>query len=151
MEEILQIAFFVFFAGVKILIAPSTMLAAGYSVISTMIITYSGGLLGSIVFYYFGVAIFKWWEKFTGSNKKIKKRFSKKSRTLVKVKSRYGIIGLASLAPIISVPVSAFLVARFFPGKDKVVGIYALTLIPISMLLTWLSNPVIQFMKYIFQ
>lgn len=151
MEEILQIAFFVFFAGVKILIAPSTMLAAGFGVFKTMLVTYIGGLLGAIVFYYFGVAIFKWWERITGAKNKAKKRFSRKSRTLVKVKSRYGIIGLACLAPIISIPLSAFLVARFFPGKDKVVAVYAVVLVPVSMLLTWMSNPVIQFMRYIFQ
>lgn len=144
MVEIFEIAFFVFLASVKILFAPASMLAAGHSLIETMIITYVGGLLGSIVFYYFGVAIFNWWDGITGKNKKKKFIFSRKARTMVSVKMRYGIIGLAALAPIISVPVSALIVAKFFPANNRVVAVYALVLAPISVGLTLLSDPVIQ-------
>lgn len=149
--EIVEVLLFVGLAAVKILVAPSIMLAAGFSSIKTIIVTYIGGLLGSILFYYFGVIIFTWWDNITGVKKKRKLLFSRKSRAMVAVKIRYGIIGLAALAPIISVPLSAFIVAKFFPGKHKVVGIYALVLIPVAIGLTLLSNPVIQLLNEVFQ
>jgi hypothetical protein len=90
------------------------------------------------------VAIFGWWDELVGNKKTGKHIFSSKARAMVRVKTRYGIIGIALLAPIISVPVSALIVAKFFPGKNKVVGIYALIFIPISIGLTFLSEPVIE-------
>ena len=144
MHDVVSIFLFLILAGTKLLLAPAAMLAAGFSPIKTMIVTYLGALQGAVVFYYFGVVIFSWWDKLTGKDDKKKKFvFSKKSRAMVSVKIRYGIIGLASLAPIISVPISAFIVAKFFPGKHKVIGIYAIVLIPISIGLTLLSEPVI--------
>jgi len=143
MQDIIQIILFGLLAASKLLLAPAAMLAAGYHPIPVMIITYTGALLGSTMFYYFGVAIFNWWDRITGADKKAKFIFSKKSRAMVKVKVRYGIIGLASLSPIISVPISAFIVAKFFPGRNKVVGIYAIVLIPISVGLTLISEPII--------
>jgi membrane protein YqaA with SNARE-associated domain len=143
MHQIINVILFGLLAATKLLLAPAAMLAAGYHPISTMIITYIGALVGSVVFYYFGVAIFNWWDRVSGKDKKDKFVFSKKSRAMVKVKIRYGIIGLAAMAPIISVPISAFIVAKFFPGKNKVIGIYAIVLIPISVGLTLISEPII--------
>lgn len=144
MTNALGILLFIFLAGTKILLAPGVMLAAGYGLFKTMIITYVGALIGATIFYYFGVAIFSWWDKLVGNNSKTKYVFSKSARTMVRVKIRYGIMGIVALAPIISIPVSALIVAKFFPGKHKVIGVYAILLIPISIGLTFLSKPIIQ-------
>ena len=144
MGELAGVLFFIVLAGTKILLAPGFMLAAGYGIVKTIIITYIGSLLGSIIFYYFGVAIFGWIDKLLGNRQRKKLLFSRKARAMVKVKIRYGIIGLASISPIISIPISSLIVAKFFPGKHKVVGVYAIVLIPISILLTLLSEPIIQ-------
>lgn len=156
MENLVSVFLFLILAGTKLLMAPAAMLAAGFNPIKTMIVTYVGALIGATVFYYFGVAIFTWWDKFTGKTDKPSKFiFSKRSRAMVQVKIRYGIIGLASLAPFISIPISAFIVAKFFPGKHKVIGIYAIVLIPIAIGLTLISEPVIipivEVIKHIFQ
>ena len=143
MQDVISILFFLFLAGTKLLLAPASMLAAGFGIWKTIIVTYVGALLGSIVFYYFGVAIFGWWDRLVGNSNMEKLVFSRKSRAMVAVKIRYGIMGLASLAPIISIPISALIIAKFFPGKHKVVGIFAMVLIPISIGLTFLSEPVI--------
>lgn len=150
MTDIIHVILFGLLAGTKILMAPLAMLAAGFPVWKAIVVTYVGSLVGATVFYYFGVAIFKWWDDMFGSSEAPKKMFSRKARTMVKVKARTGIIGLAALAPIISIPVSAFIVAKFFPGKNKVIGIYAVVLIPVAILLTLLSNPVINLFKHLF-
>lgn len=144
MGELAGVLFFLVLAGTKILLAPGIMLAAGYGVVKAMIVTYIGSLLGAIVFYYFGVSIFSWIDKILGNKQNKKIIFSRKARAMVKVKIRYGIIGLASLSPIISIPISSLIVAKFFPGKHKVVGVYAVVLIPVSIILTLISEPIIQ-------
>lgn len=143
MAHLAGILFFLLLAGTKLLLAPSIMLAAGFGFIETMIITYVGALMGATTFYYFGVAIFKWLDELTHYTPSQKHVFTKKARTMVKVKIRYGIMGIALLAPIISIPISALIVAKFFPGKNKVIGIYAIILVPIAIGLTFLSEPVI--------
>ena len=102
MTHIAGIALFVLLAATKVLLAPGIMLASGMGTIETMVITYAGALLGATIFYYFGVAIFGWWDKLVGNDKVKKHVFSTKSRAIVKVKTHTGIIGIAALAPIIS-------------------------------------------------
>ncbi len=143
MTHIAGIALFLFLAGTKLLIAPSIMLAAGTGILETIIITYIGSLLGATLFYYFGVAIFSWWDKLVGNDKVKKSIFSNRSRAIVKVKIHTGIIGIAALAPIISIPISALIIAKFFPGKNKVVAVFAVILIPVAIGLTFLSKPII--------
>jgi len=150
MQDIISVFLFLLLAGTKLLLAPASMLAAGFGLIKTMVVTYCGALFGAIIFYYFGVAIFNWWDNLF-KTKSTKFIFSKRARAMVAVKIRYGIMGLALLAPIISVPISALIVAKFFPGKHKVVGIYALVLIPISIILTLISEPVIQPLVQVFK
>lgn len=150
MTEIIQVVLLGLLAATKILIAPLSMLAAGFPIWKTILVTYVGALIGATVFYYFGVAIFKWWDALFGHHSEPRKLFSRKARAMVQVKARTGIIGLAFLAPIISIPVSAFIIAKFFPGKHKVIAIFAVVLIPISILLTLLSNPVIGLFKHVF-
>mgnify|MGYP003633622447 CR=1 FL=1 len=144
MTDAISIFFFLLLAGTKILLAPGIMLAAGLGMIKTMIVTYIGALIGATIFYYFGVAIFKWWDALVGNKNKDKFIFSKKARAVVKIKIQYGIIGIAMLAPIISIPASALIIAKFFAGKHKVIAVYSVILIPISIGLTLLSKPVIQ-------
>ncbi|MFT4752873.1 MAG: hypothetical protein ACI85Q_000409 [Salibacteraceae bacterium] len=143
MAHIASVILFLFLAGTKLLIAPGIMLASGMGIIETIFITYFGAVIGAIVFYYFGVTIFKWWDGVMGTENKSKHIFSRKSRVMVKVKTQYGIIGVAAMAPIISIPISALIVAKFFPDNKKVVPIYALVFIPVSIGLTFLSEPVI--------
>lgn len=151
MPDFLEVFLFIGLAATKLLLAPLAMLTSGYSILKTIIVTYIGALLGATVFYYFGVAIFKWWDDFFGNSKSNKKVFSRKSRSIVEVKIRAGILGLALLAPIISIPISAFVIAKFFPGKHKVVGIYATALIPISIILAFISEPVSTWFQGLFQ
>lgn len=54
-------------------------------------------------------------------NRKPKKVFSKKSRRLVRIKSKYGLVGIALLNPVIlSIPIGTFIAVRFYKNKKKV-------------------------------
>ena len=55
------------------------------------------------------------WRMVVPPKDKPKKKFSRKNKLIVRVKSRWGLIGLALITPtIISIPVGTLLAARYF-------------------------------------
>lgn len=89
----------------------------------TLIWTNIGGTLG--IFFFSGLSkiILDLWQKSWFTNKLFHKRknprqkkiFTKRSRRLIKIKSKYGFPGIVILNPVIlSIPVAAFLVTRYY-------------------------------------
>jgi hypothetical protein len=89
----------------------------------TLIWTNIGGILGVYFFSGLSKLILDFWQQ-SWLKKKIsprkeknkqKKVFTKRSRKLIKIKSRYGFPGIVILNPVIlSIPVAAFLVVRYY-------------------------------------
>lgn len=118
MGDVVKIFGLLIFSGVKFFLAPSTAIISGYSYTETILITTIGGIGGVITFYYFGEFL-----QYVFSRKKKKKKekkvFTRMNRTIVRVKSTYGLLGLAVLTPcLFSIPLGALLAARYF-DKDK--------------------------------
>jgi hypothetical protein len=90
-----------------------------------MAVSISGGVTGSIVFTYMSDVLIKWTKRIKLKYFKTHKHpkiFTRKNRIIIKVKKRFGLYGVAFLAPIlISIPVGAFLGDRFFRNKKKVI------------------------------
>ena len=86
----------------------------------------SSGTFGIIVFMFLSSGILNFWNWFkrkTGlfKRKKPRRKFSKKSRRWVKIKSRYGLVGIAFLTPfLLSIPVGCFIATRYYKNKKKV-------------------------------
>ncbi|MGB0427477.1 MAG: hypothetical protein ACPGEC_00950 [Flavobacteriales bacterium] len=78
-----------------------------------------GGLTGYLLFYYFSAYLIQLFSKVRfGRKGKRKKTFRKRNRFIITVVRKYGLIVLALLTPVIfSIPVGAFLAARYFPKK----------------------------------
>lgn len=91
-----------------------------------LIFSLSSGIFGIFLFMYLSSKIIQAWEWFKNKTgwfkRKIpKKVFTRKSRRLVRMKSRYGLVGIALLSPfIISLPIGCFLAVRFYKNKRKV-------------------------------
>jgi hypothetical protein len=93
----------------------------------TILWTNVGGILGVFFFAYLSEKILFLWKKyvkifflklfkikkdFSTSPKKV---FTKKSRRIIRVKNKYGLVGIALITPILlSIPVGVFLVVRYF-------------------------------------
>lgn len=146
--EVGTILLLIVVSGTKFLTAPAVILAAGYSKLATIIITFVGGSLGCTFFFYLGGRVFKWWQRYFPSKKK--KTFSRKNRILVKFKNRFGVLGIAALIPLISIPASCFLAAKYFANDKKAIPAYVLSSFVYSILLTLFSEPVIDFLKKAF-
>ena len=85
----------------------------------------TGAVFGSIAFTYVFSGIIKWWEKLKGSYFKTHqhtKIFTKSNRRIIRIKHRFGLVGIAILTPIfLSIPIGAFLADRFYKDKKKVI------------------------------
>jgi len=125
---ILEILSYLLLSATKFSVAAAVLLALDYmNYTKTALILFVGGSVGTLVFYYFGTIISTYLDKLLNKkNSKPKKTFSRKNRLIIKVKSSYGLIGLALLTPIIfSIPIGSLLAARFF-SRNKYVLHYLL-------------------------
>jgi len=92
------------------------------SVTETLIYTNIGGILGTFVFIYFSHFLIKLcdyllYQKFN-LHKKSKRIFTKANRLFVKIKSKYGLLGIAGLSPVIlSIPIGSFLAVKYYGIK----------------------------------
>lgn len=137
--EIAEIASIFFLSAVKFMFAPGVAAAAGYSLFETILITSTGGMFGITVFYYFGLwitqTIDKW--RYRKNGKKTKKVFTRKNKFIVKLKGRFGLIGLVIVTPaILSIPIGCVVAAKFYYRNKQT---YPLLLLSTCMWSTGLS------------
>ena len=104
---------------------PAAVYAFDYNYLQCILTSCAGAIFSTIVFTYLSDGIIKWWHAFKGkwfSKKSEKKHFTKANRRIVKIKNRFGLIGIAALTPILlSIPLGAFLAERFYKDKKKVI------------------------------
>ena len=126
MEEFLVI----FFSSVKFgLTFPLAIIEYNLGFMETILWTNVGGLIGILVFAFLSEQLLFLWRNylwnflqklFNISREKVKtkKIFTKKNRRIVKIKSKYGLAGIALSTPILlSIPLGVFLTIRYFNHK----------------------------------
>ena len=127
-------------SSVKFILAPFISLGYGFSFVQTIIYTTIGGILGILFFFYLSKWIIKLYYKycpvivtyFTGKQKesrihkcsvrkiKRKKIFNWRNKFLIKIKHKYGFIGIIVLTPIVfSIPLGAFLANKYYSNKKN--------------------------------
>jgi hypothetical protein len=105
---------------------PFFVIKQEYSFWESLLFGVASGTFGIIVFMYLSSGIlsaWNWFKRKTGlfKRKKPRKIFSKKSRRWVKVKTRYGLFGIAAITPfILSIPIGCFIAMRYYKNKKKV-------------------------------
>jgi hypothetical protein len=104
---------------------PAAVYAFDYNYLQCILTSCAGAIFSTIVFTYLSDGIIKWWEKFKDkwiTKKGPKKHFTKSNRRIIKIKNRFGLVGIAALTPILlSIPLGAFLAERFYKDKKKVI------------------------------
>jgi hypothetical protein len=119
---LLQILLTIFFSSFKF--AATFPLVIGqfkFSFVESILWTNVGGVAGIFFFAYLSEKVLRWWKQLFRSRKKPKKdqqpkkRFTKRNRRIVRIKQRYGLIGIAITTPfLLSIPVGVFLVVRYY-------------------------------------
>lgn len=133
-------------ASVKFVLSPFEAERQGFNFRDAFLITTSGGILGVIAFTYIGDALVYGWKKFTGlfkshKDKKPGKKFTWTSKLTVRIKMKFGLLGLAITTPcLISIPVGTFMTHRFYRKKMRNVLFIITSLLIWSVLLNGLAQ-----------
>jgi hypothetical protein len=128
----LTCAFFFGKAGV-----PTAIAFFKFNFFKVMLISWGGGISGVILFTYMSEAILKAIHKFRVKRHLIHRRriFTKFNRRVIKIKQRFGLIGIAFITPIIGTPVGCFIAERFYRDKKKVIVYQSISIVFWSLLL----------------
>ena len=104
---------------VKFIAGPTLGYAAGFSFITTVLITTGGMMASVLLFTYLGTLLR---EKVLSRFLKPRKLFNKKNRRVVSIWKKYGLAGVSFLTPLILTPIGGtVLVVSFGTPKAKVI------------------------------
>jgi membrane protein DedA with SNARE-associated domain len=107
-QLILKVATIYFSCMLKFIFGPLGGYAAGFPLITTILVTVAGMMTVVLLFTFFGNWIK---EKVIGRFFKKRNRFSQNNRRFVTIWKRYGLIGVAALTPIILTPIGGTILA----------------------------------------
>jgi uncharacterized membrane protein len=107
----------------KFIAGPVLGFAAGYSPLEIIFVTVLGMMSSVTVFTFLGSKLKKIYQSKFG---KAKKTFSKKSRQIVSLWSKYGELGIAFLTPILLTPVGGTLILVSFGTRKRKIFSYML-------------------------
>lgn len=132
-------------SGVKLLFTPIgavTALADMFSLIEIALFCAAGGITGSVVFFYIGKGIDKAGAK--KPRKPGKKIFTKQNRKIVRIKHKFGLYGMSLTIGIISVPIGAILVGKYFNTDKRAIPALILSSIAWSFAITYITALIVQ-------
>jgi hypothetical protein len=126
MEEVLKIATVILFCSLFFskMGMPAAVILFKFNFWKVLIVSCIGGIGGAVAYVFLFSAILKWWDKFQEKRYAGKKKliFTKSNRKIIKIKNRFGLLGIAILTPaLLSIPLGAFLADRFYKNKPKVI------------------------------
>lgn len=134
MEELLKILGIALISALKPIIALPTSVATGAQYFETIAGGILGGCVGIWVYLYSLDYLILTYQKFIlirrqkpGYVEKVtipKKKFTKRNRMIVRLMSKYGLVGIAAITPLLSLPLGVFIAARindkFIHNRKKV-------------------------------
>ena len=124
--QVLQIIVTILSSSVRFAMTfPLVIMQFKFSFLETLLWTNVGGVLGIYFFAFLSEQVMAWWKgmfrkrrsriKGTAREKKV---FTKRNRRIVRIKQRYGFLGIAITTPLLlSIPVGASLVVRYYRSR----------------------------------
>lgn len=115
----------IFFATWKFAaIFPLAFYAMNMSFAEIMLYANIGGVLGVLIFSFFFKVLIdvlnRYWPEKLKIRNNTNKVFTKRSRMILKIKMKYGLMGIVILSPsVLSIPVGSFLVTKYYGLKTK--------------------------------
>ena len=129
MDSLWEIALVFLLSTVKFVFgAVPLALGFGFSFFQAVTITSLGGFTGVTFFVYMSDKILHIYHKRMARkhaehpNPSTKKVFTRQHRNIVKIKQRFGLVGIALLTPLLfSIPIGCFLAVRYFHNKQVII------------------------------
>ena len=127
-EEIIKIGSIMFASSFKMLFGVPLSLAAGYGILETLFLASLGGIIGVVVFTFFSQWLIQTVDRVTFFKRK-SKVFSKRNRMIIRVRQRFGLMGLAFIAPNLTIPIGTFVLVKYFKNRRKIILYESLSVI----------------------
>ncbi len=141
-------------SSVKFLFAPFESERYHFSFGESFTITTIGGLIGIFAFYYAGSNITHWWRHSVAIiksifirkpaeviEKKPRKVFTRTKRFVIRIKMKFGLVGIALVTPcIISIPIGTIVAANFYRKRKGVLLYFIVSLLLWSLILNGLAQ-----------
>lgn len=123
-EEIVKIISIFLLTMLKVFFGPTLGYAAGFHIVTTILITIGGMMASVVLFTFFGTWLReKILHRF---QKKDQKKFTPKKRKLVTLWKKYGLVGVAVLTPLLLTPIGGTIVAVSFGSPKQKILLYML-------------------------
>lgn len=124
---------------VKFLFAGLISYGFNHTYWQTILLTAIGGSAGTIGFFLLGKRVMEWFrQRFvrkraerTAKGLRLKPVFTRTNRWIVRVKHSYGLLGIAVMPPILSIPITAVLAAKYFHHDRRALPVL------VSAVLAW--------------
>jgi len=105
---------------------PLVIIQFEFSFLETILWTNIGGIMGIYFFAFLSDKMIAWWNRTfrkkiieRTSHTKEKMVFTKKNRRIIRIKQRYGLLGIALSTPfLLSIPIGTFLVIRYYRSSQ---------------------------------
>lgn len=126
-------------SALKLLFTPigAVLMPSQYpSLLEIALISSAGGAVGAIVFFFVGKGIDKISTKPRDPNKKI---FTNKNRKIIRIKNKFGLIGMSLTIGIISVPIGAILVGKYFNTQKAAIPTLILSALAWGFAVTYIT------------
>ena len=126
MESVWEIISVFLLSTVKFVFGAVPMaLSFGFSFFEAVTVTSLGGFTGVTFFVLMSDKLITYFKKRSAlqqhEDKPAKKIFTRRNKTIVKVKHRYGLAGIALLTPLLlSIPIGCFIAVRYFKNKQQI-------------------------------
>jgi Sec-independent protein secretion pathway component TatC len=108
----------------------TSALALSFPFFKSLTITTLGGITGSLLFIFISDKVIAFLKKRRlskkHSGKTKKKNFTFQNKFLVKIKKRFGLLGIAVATPITSYPLGCYIAVRYYPKEKQRIFIYML-------------------------
>lgn len=129
---------------VKFLLAAAVSYGFNHTYLETVLLLSIGGGIGTFAFFKAGSRMLEWL-RLRGLRRKAlrvargeapKRVFTRTNRFIVRVKHGYGLIGLAIMPPILSIPITAILAAKYFRHDRRALPFLLATVVAWSFALS---------------
>lgn len=155
-HSILKYLLILALSSVKFLFAPPLSFEFGFSFLQTWLVTTLGGVAGVIFFFYLSKGMLAIYLRYFDRHitkfyanlravvwnsdqlpEPVKKIFTFRNKTLVKIRRKYGLAGIIILTPILlSIPLGTFLVIKYYSRQKNLLAYLSLSVVAWSLVMS---------------
>ncbi len=143
-EQVLSALSVLAMGALKFLFAAPLSYGLGFSFPGTLALLLIGGGLGMTGFFFAGARVMEWFRvrRLRREHKRLAKGlppdriFTRTNRFIVRMKRDFGLPGLAVMPPILSIPITAVIAAKYFRHDRRTLPILLLSVVAWSVVLS---------------